>query len=619
MHDDYTNLSLVLRHTTSWQHALDLVMSNGSGLLRRPLSNASFLLNFLLFGDSALAFKSVSLALHLLNGGLLYLLATRLTALARPAPEGQTASAPVALAAAMLWLAHPLHTSTVLYVVQRMTQLSACFMLLALYFLARHLTSQDSNGFRSRAWAITAFWLATMLAILSKENGALAPAYALALVALLAHGEVREFLKRHRVVLSATVWAPLAAATLVLCAGWSSFMGGYTYRSFDLDERLASQAVILWKYLGHIIVPLPGRMHFFWDNEPVRSFGDPEVLLSMAAWLLATGLAIWRYRRSPWPLFALAWYLAGHAMESSIIPLELAYEHRSYMPMMGPILAFCVAGARFLRKRDIPLRTAALAAVALLMLGTGVRAFTWSSLPRLIQHEVTTVPQSVRAQYNAHVLAANRRDWPQARHRLELMAAIDPSPDWLPVNLLLMHCQGDPGLTDTSPIWDALRNAASDERTRRGIQQVVNMTAAGSCQRDSGVDFHEMLLTLAKRAITKGNAQIAADYYYMAGSLAWNKGDLDSSARMLRETTKLTPATSGPWEQLVMVHVARGDIAGARRALDRARTIWAEKEPWRLYRYEEWLKIIEERAQAIDTNAEIHPEQPEVAESLLTQ
>ncbi len=49
----------------------------------------------------------------------------------------------------------------------------------------------------------------------------------------------------------------------------------------------------------------------------------------------------WRRR---YPLFALAvlWYLAAHLIESTVVPLELYFEHRNYLAVVGPLFAVCV-------------------------------------------------------------------------------------------------------------------------------------------------------------------------------------------------------------------------------------------------------------------------------------
>ena len=48
-------------------------------------------------------------------------------------------------------------------------------------------------------------------------------------------------------------------------------------------------------------------------------------------------------RRYPLLLLALLFFLVGHSMESTVIPLEMVYEHRNYLPGMLVCLAMAAA------------------------------------------------------------------------------------------------------------------------------------------------------------------------------------------------------------------------------------------------------------------------------------
>jgi len=51
------------------------------------------------------------------------------------------------------------------------------------------------------------------------------------------------------------------------------------------------------------------------------------------------GLGLGLLRRSPLATFEILFLFAGHRLESTLIPLELAFEHRNYLPSLGLILA----------------------------------------------------------------------------------------------------------------------------------------------------------------------------------------------------------------------------------------------------------------------------------------
>src|SRR5690606_37588290 len=108
---------------TGWQ---ELVLGNRSGMLGRPISMLTFLANASTTGLSVVPFKATNVAIHILSGVLIYILLERLLACD---PNLKVKARAIALLVTAIWLLHPMQVSTVLYVVQRMAQLSAFFTL----------------------------------------------------------------------------------------------------------------------------------------------------------------------------------------------------------------------------------------------------------------------------------------------------------------------------------------------------------------------------------------------------------------------------------------------------------------------------------------------------------
>jgi hypothetical protein len=54
----------------------------------------------------------------------------------------------------------------------------------------------------------------------------------------------------------------------------------------------------------------------------------------MVAVVLLIALAIKQYRSWPYLSFGVLFFFLNHLIESSIIPLELVFEHRNYIPSM---------------------------------------------------------------------------------------------------------------------------------------------------------------------------------------------------------------------------------------------------------------------------------------------
>src|SRR5690606_33752686 len=111
-----------------------------------------------------------------------------------------------------------------------------------------------------------------------------------------------------------------------------------TVRDFDAGDRLLTEAHVLWEYLRYAFLPTPTGLGPFHDDHSIyRDWLNPQALLVVGAWLASIAGAIALRKRAPLFSFAVAWYLFGHALESTTIPLEIYFEHRNYVPLLGPL------------------------------------------------------------------------------------------------------------------------------------------------------------------------------------------------------------------------------------------------------------------------------------------
>jgi hypothetical protein len=143
---------------------------------------------------------------------------------------------------------------------------------------------------------------------------------------------------------------------------------------------------------------MPSTLGIFQDPAIVaKSLWQPITLLACVSWLsLAVAAIIWR-RRYPLAALAVLWYLAGHLIESTVVPLELYFEHRNYLPIIGPLFALC----SFVLLADKRIRSVGVAALAALVLVNAWFLFIFASLwgePSMAsRHWAMRYPDSVRA------------------------------------------------------------------------------------------------------------------------------------------------------------------------------------------------------------------------------
>jgi protein O-mannosyl-transferase len=387
-----------------WPSVRAALASNSAGPFGRPLAGLSFALNHLAGGFEPLGYKVTNLAIHLACVLLGALLVRRLLAVAPPVFPVSRTAAPwtVSAAAALLWGLHPINLTSVLYVVQRMTSLSALLVLagLLLWLAGRMRLGGKRPG--GVVLMLAGLAVGVGLGAFAKENALLMPLFAGVIELTLLGGNratlrasTRAGLRLFWMILLAV---PAVAAATVLVLQPEILTSGYAGRPFTLGERILTQARALWLYVSLIGMPDISRFGLYHDYFQLsRSlFDPPTTLVAVIGWILAVTAAWQVRRRAPWLTFGVLWFLAGHAMESTIVPLELVHEHRNYLPSLGLIAGVTISAAALPLRA--PLRVALTAGVAsMLAMVTAVRAYTWSEDTSIIQALYRHHPNSAAA------------------------------------------------------------------------------------------------------------------------------------------------------------------------------------------------------------------------------
>lgn len=376
--------------------------SGRSGPSGRPVAQLSFALNYYTSGFDPFIFKATNLAVHAACGIVVFFLGLRLLASGRGVPQGKKTLLAAGLLST-LWLLHPIQVTAVLHVVQRMTSLSALFLLAA--FLL-HVLARERGG-RAGVLGLTLAWgVLWPLSILSKETGVLFPLFALSwelIVRRSRRGGHDAFTRGFAVLMGLTIAAGITYA-LLPAGQW--LWAGYAFRDFSLTERLLTEARVLWFYIGLILFPHPEALGLYHDDIAVSAgLFDPWTTLPALAGLASLCILAWRLRhRQPLVAFGIVWFLVGHALESSVLPLELAHEHRNYVPIFGLLLAGMSLMLRLLegeRPRNTIAISLTAAALFYFPFVTALRAHQYGNEVRRTQIEAQHHRGSARAQYEA--------------------------------------------------------------------------------------------------------------------------------------------------------------------------------------------------------------------------
>ncbi|HSC48185.1 MAG TPA: hypothetical protein VLG68_08865 [Gammaproteobacteria bacterium] len=405
--DDYGsitgNSALLIQHLDpgSLFHAM---LSAPVGGLLRPLSTLSFILDASFFGLSPGAFKLTNIFIHLLAGALLGCVALEVLRAHRAISERKFSNETIrrlSLAVMLLWLVHPLNLTAVLYVVQRDTSLAAVFTAAAvLSYLAGRRRQIETGEGRLLIWIAAPLFM--LLGMLCKENAALTPVYTLVTEITLLGFRTRGGSRSREITCFYGIF--LALPLLALCgllALRPEFLGNYVNRDFTLYERLLSECRVLLDYLRWALIPDPRQLGLFHDDiAPSRGILQPLSTLPCALITLALVPTAFLLRRHfPLISFSILWFIAGHLMESTVLPLDLVYEHRNYLPLFGLVLGgVATLYASVQRVERVRLATAAVAVYALILAGTtAIRAHEWRTELSFAQYESAHHPHSPRA------------------------------------------------------------------------------------------------------------------------------------------------------------------------------------------------------------------------------
>ncbi|WP_424681502.1 tetratricopeptide repeat protein [Frateuria sp. YIM B11624] len=537
--DDFPNLAALdsIDRVANWRD-LGLFLSEARTFPGRPLAMLSFLLQKSSWPDDPFAFKLVNLGLHLANGVLVYVLTKQLSAIVLAdgtAPLKRLSPWPPLLVTAA-WLVCPINLSAILLVVQRMTLLMALFVLLGLIAYTSALKNERASIRRRGALMVTGLGVGTTLAFLTKENGILLPLYALALDTTLLRTRVQQLPPVLAWLRRLLVYPMVLFVFGYLLIEIPDFARAESFRDFTLYQRLLTEPRILADYLAKIFLPRFGVYGLYNDDFPLSSgiFHPLATPFFLAALLLVLGLAFrWRQRR-PLLAFAVFWYFGGQILESSVVMLELYFEHRNYLPIIGPFIALAIWIATLSPSNTRRLVYAIVTVwFGASVIATSLSARVWSSEQGLAFNWGNTHPDSVRSQtmlagqlYKHGRLAA-------AARIIDRVMEKHPGDAGLAENKVLLRCvEGSLTAADLDQLRETLRTARWNRNGFQNLETIRLQAQMHRCPPLTTEQWSSLAdALLANRAYQWG---IAAGFiHYQISQLAVHEGNLDLAVRQL--------------------------------------------------------------------------------------
>lgn len=562
--------------TLSPESIYQALISGGAGPSGRPVAQLSFALNHYFSGFDPYVFKATNLAIHIACGLLVFALARRLLSTVKPlAKQHNLLIASGAVAA--LWMLHPIQLLPVLHVVQRMTSLSAFFLLAALLL---HIRGRERTGRTGAALLILSWGIFWPLSIFSKETGVLFPVFALAwelIVRRSAYGKLDRFAQGFAVLASLFIVAVLAYA-LSPRAQW--LWAGYELRPFSLLERLMTEGRVLWFYLGLIFAPRMEALGLYHDDIALSTgLATPWTTLPALVGLIGLIWLAWQQRkRAPLVALGISWFLIGHALESTALPLELVHEHRNYFPVLGLLLAAAWALIHALESTG-PLKTIGVAlactAMAYFPFVTALRAHQFGEQVRRTQIEAQHHRKSARAQHEAGLTLAGLPDavlpdspiYAFANRHYELAGELDPNFKFGWLGMIHLSCQAGLPVEKAliTELSRRLRETPFAPGDRSLLYSVKEMSIAGTiCLKRHEVDG---LFAAALANSTTSPTVRAMLHSWHADYLWLHERDLTAARSELERSLTLNPSNPSNRLKSVQLMMLSGDAEHARQLL----------------------------------------------------
>lgn len=360
-------------------HRFDLkeIFSSSS----RPILDLTFALNYHFGKLDVFGYHLVNLMLHIANGVMLYFILLRTINHVNSRNPVNPTNFRVPLYASLIFIAHPIQTQAVTYIVSRSSVLATTFYLLTLLLFIKAFDKRSNNdnppvpplekggdgGFvqrveskaqhalRSKLYFFGAF-VASCLGMGTKQEAATLPLMLLIYdFYFISIGDWKALKGHYKVHL-----AMFSTLAIVL---YLSFSGLQTYISFDYAKGVPmpqespitsfqyflTQLHVIPYYVKLLFIPTNLNLDYDWPIT--RNIGLPTVFFFFLLTSLIL-LSIILFRKARLISFGIIWFFVTLSVTSSFIVIyDVIFEHRLYLPSIGfaIVIAFMISGISKLR------------------------------------------------------------------------------------------------------------------------------------------------------------------------------------------------------------------------------------------------------------------------------
>ncbi|MDZ4843917.1 MAG: tetratricopeptide repeat protein [Chitinophagales bacterium] len=369
------------------------------GTLYRPLSLVMFAIEWELFPNNPFPGHLMNVLFYALTAYLLFMLLCRLM----PA-----VSLIVPFLITLLFTVHPIHTEVVANIKSRDEILSFLFVLAGLHLGLNYLKNEKMSALIGAAACY-------FFSFMAKESSITM----LAAIPVMLYFFTDVPLRKNLLVTGffvggAVVYLMLRKIVLGEISDVSDVLliDNFLIAAKDFSAKTATAVMILGKYLGLLFFPHPLSIDYAYNQIPIVSWTNFKPLLSLAAYLVLAGVALWRWKKKELWVFGILFYLISISLFSNmLITIGSGFGERFlYVPSLGFCITIVALLAVFLKTKSTEKLSGLftenkilVALVALLSVAgsahTIARNNAWKDHYAIYSSDVKHAPNSARLHY----------------------------------------------------------------------------------------------------------------------------------------------------------------------------------------------------------------------------
>jgi len=535
--DDFTNLGN-LGNINNPNSFLQFILSGFSGPTGRPVSLLSFAVFSSSWPNELQKLIQINILIHSFNATLVFIFLHKLLKLTSYKHQNYL----IAGIIASVWMILPNHVSSVAYIIQRMTLLSTFFSLLSLIHFSSYLEQIKQKPHLINKNIIFSIIFLT-LGVLSKENAATTVIIIFFMTFLVPAENQVTILKKIKLLFG------MPSLLIIIYLFYIALNpNSYNYRDFSLVERVLTQSNLWVSHVSHFLIPRPATNGVFYDNLTVVSTTSEytsAIFIIILSIVFNVYCLIRLIKKQCLFSFFCLFVFSSHLIESTVLPLELYFEHRNYFPYIGAsaLLVLLVVNKYTKYKLSILLFS------SLFILGNiyslNERTKLWGEPLKAATYWAEGNPKSYRAQDNAAVQFSMSRNYFHSYYFLKRAFDANKSPiTW--IRARNMACQTKIPFPLKSLIIDDFKKMVFNPSNYNIMKEAITLEERGQCQ------YNEIELLLAVNAIMENpfyrkRKHSLQQYTHLKALIYLHRNDIGTATKLFKKSLYIWPTI----EQLI--------------------------------------------------------------------